>query len=352
MVIKSNTNYLRRRFLRLIASGTLAYTAGVNAIPKQGFFEEDVHNFADFSGLGPPVEGAFLEDHYCPLHDEKIYSHETIAKPLLDEANNLLKQEFEKQNIAWKDSYKIIWTSQHYGVPDRSLESLNLLRHCKNAHEYLYDNISGLLETNLNWELLYHRNNLKNCPSDTQQAFTAYVGRYIYLAIRISAVDENNNPQGPYLIYPRPLERSINLIRSSRATNQPTSCKIYIIPGITALISPFSELLHLSTSEPTLHYAEEIAKSKNYQTALEEARTVGETVTEAISIVLAWQYFQTKKRTNRLNQINALTQHMRSYLPNLNNILAFATEYGVQQCYSDYKNSPQKFVRDVFKFLL
>lgn len=332
-------------------AGMLGYATGIYAKTEQEIPKKDAYNFVDISGLGPNVDGAFLEENYCPLHYEKLYPQDAIAEPLRDKASDLLKQEFIKQNLTWKNSYKIVWTSQHYGVPDTSLESINLLRHCKSAHEYLYDNIRDLFEANLDWKLLHHDkgNNPKNCPSEAKHPFTAYIGRYNYLVIRVSAVDDNNDPLGPYLIYPRPLERSINLIRSNRETNQPTSARIFIIPGLTALVAPFSELLHLSTSEPTLRYAKEIAKTKNYQAALEEAQSVGETITEAISIVLAWQYFQTNKLTSRLSQINTLTQHMRTYLPNLNNTLAYTTEYGIQHCYSSYKENPVKFVRKVFK---
>lgn len=329
----------RRDFLSFVAGSAFAAVSGMK--PASAAHGEHLPQsiplpFVDISGLGPNQEGPYVQDTYCPLHKEKIIDPRAVPEKQHRAAEQFLKQEFAHQGLDWPDSFTTVWTSQHYGVPDDSGYSGALLVYCEQVQNYLYANLTGLFPQKPAWSLLTP----DNCPERVGESFQAFVGRFTYLIIRVKVSDASNIIHGPCLINARPLERSLNFISSDAASYIPKKSVIYIIPGLTALCSPFSELLHTSSNEAALRYANELENNTDAASAREQARIFVETITEAISITMTRQYLQTHKYLKRLEQLGVLAQHMYNYLPDLDTALAYCHEYGPQACFDEFKANP------------
>lgn len=327
----------------MLAAGALTTFTGI-ACPKtkrQSPFTPRNHlSFVDVSGLGPPQDPNTVETGYCALHTEKRIPLEAISAEQRAEAQAMLQQELAQMGITWDASFSVAWTSQHYGVPDDSPMCKQLLDYCLNAQDFLYCNINGLFTVRPEWSLLSQHG---SCPTINTAAFKAYIGRFTYLVIRVTAFNANGEMLDPYLINIRPLERSLNFISADPETYLPKRSTIYIIPGLTSLCSPFSELLHLSTNQAAIRYGDQLAEDLEYLEALEQARLLGETVTEAMSITLAHQFLQENKRSDRLDQLRTLAQHMCDYLPELDAALGYCHNKGVQTCFDTFTHDPAMF---------
>ena len=344
------TDRFRRNFLLLLAGGT--FTAITGTPPSMAKIQSrsttmDPLSFIDISGLGPPQEAKIVEDSFCPLHREKIILNEAIPVTQRDAAETLLKQEFSKSDQQWQDSFAIVWTSQHYGVPDTSGICCQLLAYCRNAQEFLYSNVKGLFQIKPAWSLLSHE---INYPQVDGHSFRALVGRFAYLVVRIKILNANNEIQDPYMISACPLERSLNFISADPKTYTPKNSTIYIIPGLTSLISPYSELLHISQNEPTLRYTRELAKNHDEIAAQELARQFCETITEAMSITLTRQALQNNQYVGRMEQLSTLTQHMNEYLPDLEAALAYCHDQGVQECFDTFQKNPGLLRKKILEY--
>lgn len=331
----------RRDFLLLLVGGTLTtYTA--LATSKTRTLSPHVvptHlSFVEVSGLGPPQVPEIVENNFCPLHHEKLIPVEAIPEAQRNTTKQLLKKELELNGTRWDNSFSVIWTSQHYGVPDESFISYELLEYCISAQEYLYRNLNGLFSIKPSWNILKPP---KNCPDLSGNTFTAFVGRYTYLVIKVNAVNQNGDALDPYLINIRPLERSLNFIAADPLTYRPKKSTIYIIPGLTALCSPFSELLHLSTNQAALAYSVQLANEQDYLSAQAEARLFSETVTEAMSHTLARKFLEDTKNVKHLKQLNTLQQHMSEYLPDLEVAIGYCLDQGIQKCFDSFLNDPR-----------
>lgn len=335
------TNHFRRRFFKIAASAVLwPLSVGAESLAslKPKSLQRDAFRFVDVSGLGPEQTGEYVENSYCPIHKEKSIMAQAISAQCLEDSRNMLMQEFKKNNIPWKSSYDIVWTSQHYGVADTSGIATDLLFHCRMMHEYLYSNIDQLSDIKINWEYFPAAG---KCSHVGLANFSAYVGRYTYSVIRVHVADENRQYKGPYSIYSLPLERSLNYISSTGEDYKANQSTIYIIPGLTSLISPVSELLHISTTGPSLAYVRQLEILCDPIEAQQLARQFTETIIEAISITLVNQYLHTLELSNRVNQLVTLAQYISEYLPLLSNALSFCREQGVQECFNAFQENPE-----------
>jgi len=333
-------NQIRRDFLLLVAGGALTSFTGI-ALPKaqspSPMSPPNPLSFVDVTGLGPPQKPSTIEDEYCPLHKEKIIPGEAIPLPQYNAAQEMLKQELALTGVPWEDSFTVTWTLQHYGVPDESTIIDQLLEYCVLAQDFLYRQVQGLFSAKPTWSVLAR---LENCPSLSGRSFRAYVGRFTYLVIRVKAQNKNGEILDPYLINVRPLERSLNFISADSRTYIPQKSAIYIIPGLTSLCSPFSELLHLSTNQAAIGYGTQLAEDMELAEAQEQAHLLSETVVEAMSISIAQQFLQNNRHNNRLQQLSTLAQHMYEYLPDLDVALAYCLSQGPQECFDRFKTDP------------
>lgn len=342
-------NITRRSFLSYL----LVSAATASFMPKYAFSyispnsnpESNWLSFSSQKGVGPSLDESTLLQNYYALHKETVLPSNRLRKSDYRNTVSLLKKVLSDQDIRWENSNRIEWTYQHYGVCDPSIHSNRLLSYSKSAQDYLYDRISGLMEINLGWSLL-----IKNHSSslvDTK-GYSGFVGKHTYLVYRVNAVDEEGERILPGIVNIMPVERAINFIVDDDNHN-PIGSTIFLIHGPTSLISPFSELIHLSTHQPTLRLTRELVASPEEGDAQMVGREYGESITEAAGSLLAMSFLQKYGRPDEKNVVRAVSQNISNQYPLVQNVMAYMNQNGVQQVLTDYSENPRKVIKAIRK---
>ena len=303
-----------------------------------------IHNkylFSDQSGLGPEINAPIIEQRFCALHQEEAVPQPSVNSQQYKAAALLLKNEFEKAGLAWDDSYQIALTFQHYGVPEDSSYVSELLEYCERVNDFLYNRLTNLLEVDVDWQRLFHGG-----PHTDRShiGFRGFVGRYTYYVLRVTVCGESSNIDLPYLVSAWPLERAINHIVGG-ASHTPTKGIIYIIPGATSLVAPFSELMHLTLHAASQRYADELSKNMPREVALKFARVAGETANEAAATLLATEFLRIQNCKEKQPMIDLVAQSMASQYPFVTRAIAYMKQHGLQPALNLYQNSPSEFMR-------
>jgi hypothetical protein len=144
------------------------------------------------------------------------------------------------------------------------------------------------------------------------------------------------------------VERAIHHIVAGK-TAVPKRGTLYIIPGTTSLVAPFSELLHLTFHEPSQRYASELSDTLKNDQAQEQARMAGETVNEAAAIVLAAEFVQKLGQSDRLPTIKFMASNLSDTYGYLPKAIAFMRRTSVQNAADIYCDSPAKFMAYIEK---
>ena len=340
----------RRAFLQFSAFQAviptlLPFKAFANTYP---LIFSDQYAFADLQGLGPELAATTVESYCCALHDEK-----PIAGPEEDsiEYQSLLvqlKMVFQSQDLPWDDDNKLTFTFQHYGVPYESAIANSLLHHCQEVSGYLYNRLNNLAPIDEDWSLLVHGDPyLKK----SEYQFRAFVGRYTYYVMRAVIQTQETNISLPYLVMAWPVNRAFHFIVSD-SQHHPVSSTIYIIPGSTSLISPFSELLHISLHAAAQNFSMTFAMGATAQSStIEEkqrqTRVAGETITEATSALLAAEYFRKQGYHEKQAIIDEVTWSMSRAYPLIPNAMVYLRRHGIQQGIDLFQDNPAEFMRRI-----
>ena len=281
---------------------------------------------------------------HSALHKETVLPAKNIEQSDYQNTVSLLKKVLADQGIAWKKTNRIVWTYQHYGVSDSSIHSNRLLSYSKMAQDYLYDHVSGLMEINLDWNLLTKQHNRSFIDT---KGYKALVGKHTYLVYRVNAVDEEGVQILPGIVNIMPVERSINYIIDDDK-HKPTSSTIFVIHGLTSLIAPFAELIHLSTHQPTLRYATKLmtAPSLGEADAQMVVRIYGESISEAAGILLALSFLQKYGRTDEQSIVKALSQNIIQY-PLVQGAMTYMRKNGIQQVLDAYSEHPGGVMKEI-----
>jgi hypothetical protein len=337
-------NITRRGFLSYL----LISTAAAGFMPKYAFSftpsnKNQGNNWLSFSlqdGMGPSMSESSLVKNYYPLHEETVLQTNRIRRSDYRNTLSLLKQVLESQGVRWKKSNKIVWTYQHYGVCDPSIHSERLLSYSISAQDYLYSHISGLININLDWSLLI--NHRARALEDTH-GYRGLIGRHTYLVYRVNAVDEEGEQILPGLVNIMPVERAINYIVDDNDHN-PIGSTIFLIHGSTSLISPFTELIHLSTHQPTLQLTSEMTALPEGDDARMTGREYGESITEAAGSLLALRFLQKYGREDKNDVIRMIAQNISNQYPMVQSVMSYMQQHSVQRVLSDYSENPGKVV--------
>jgi hypothetical protein len=337
-------NLSRRNFLQHLATGAacLAFTSPSTAFAIAHKYKRDVDDllsFTDLEGLGPQINTEFPGKGYLALHEER-----TLSPYMIDDLNRsyaewLLKEMYAEQGLLWDKKNKLIWTYQHYGFCDHSNQCYKLLNYCMSVQDFLYNRVTGLLDIDTKWEVL---------GEDFMQhpdRFSGLVGRYTYLVYRIHLLDSVGELKDYGLIRATPVNRAINYITADH--NVPNTSLMYIIPGNTSLVSPFSELLHISTHGPSRRLADQLGRESNPQDAEETSRIVGETITESAAILMAQQYLQQYRFLDRMTIINSHARSLASRYGLIRNTVAYMANNGVQQTLNSFTDDPLHLVKEI-----
>ena len=339
----------RRKFL----SYFLTSTAAVSLIPKYALGNIHLNNTSEsnclsFSlqkGVGPPMDELTLTKQYCSLHKETVLPANRIEQSDHQRSVALLKRVLANQGIRWKKSNRIVWTYQHYGVCDPSIHSDRLLSYSKLAQEYLYNQVSGLMEVNLDWSLL-PRHHTRSFV-DTKE-YRGLVGKHTYLVYRINGVNEEGVLIQPGLINIAPVERAINYIIDD-TNHKPIGSTIFVIHGPTSLISPFTEIIHLTTHQPSLCLTEELVTSLGEDEAQRMGRVYGETITEAAGSLLALSFLQKHRNTEAKRTVKTISQNISAQFPLVQAAMAYMKQNGVEQILGAYSENPGEVVKEIKK---
>gem|GEM_PF-1793073 len=343
----------RRDFLSFVTlnAATVAVAASVlptpafaiSQMPAQANTKIPPLGFADRDGLGPDMDAPDVERLCCPLHEEKWLPASSVDQKTRQAVKKVLKIEFQNANLDWFDQYEVGFTYQHYGVPDDSEETGPLLNYCNAADEFSRKKLKDMFDAEVTWDRLTHEQSIVGLP-----AFHGFVGRYTYYVTRAVILGAEAGLDLPYLVQSWPVERAIHyIVAENDEVAHPKRGTLYIIPGTTSLVAPFSELLHLTFHEPSQRYAAELLNTLKEDEAQEQARIAGETVNEAAAIMLATEFIHKLGCNERLASINFMENDLSDTYDYLPKAIAFMKRTSVQSAVNIFLESPANFLAKI-----
>ncbi|MGD8642430.1 MAG: hypothetical protein PVG89_17465 [Gammaproteobacteria bacterium] len=339
----------RRRFLSYLtlSSAGLMGIPGLSLAAAKNMTADNVDefSFADRDGLGPQVDAPTVQNAFFALHDEQRINREIFTPEELQTIRSVLKSEFEFAQIPWDDSCDLSYSYQHFGVPYNADDGHRLLEYCKRVHDYLYSRVNGLFDAEMTWHILTPESH----PDDLidSEQFRADIGRYTYYVMRVF-IDRHDMNDLPSLINAQPLNRAIHFIVGDEQS-LPQKAHLYLIPGTTSLVSPFSEILHLTFHAPSEIYEANLKQSVSSEKAHEYAIDAGETINEATAIVLAREYIRRYGDSKRVATINAMADNLGGRFSAIHKAIAFISQTGVQKAIDLYLDNPAGFMKQLDK---
>ncbi len=351
MLSKAKHRVSRRDFLSFVTFNAAKVVVATAVLPAPVFavsqaLQANTKNphlgFADRDGLGPDMDAPDVERLYCPLHEEKLLPESTVDQKIRRAVKEVLKSEFQNANLDWHENYEVGFTYQHYGVPDDNDQTDPLLKYCNDADEFSRTRLKDIFDAEVTWDRLTHDQSIVGLP-----AFHGFVGRYTYYVTRAVVLGEGSTDL-PYLVQSWPVERAIHFIVTGNSEVAiPKRGTLYVIPGTTSLVAPFSELLHLTFHEPSQRYAAELSGTLKHDQAQEQARVVGETVNEAAAILLATEFIQKLGCGERLPTINFMANDLSDTYGHLPKAIAFMKRTSVQSAVDIFLDSPAAFLAQI-----
>lgn len=306
-------------------------------------------SFADKNGVGPELDAPFVEENLIPLHPEISLSIDPGSEKSLH-ALSALKAEFSATGDDWREDFSLSWSFQHYGVPGKGDVCDKLIDYCHTTKEYLYGNLSGLDNVNFQWHTLENRTDVRDSHGNHILA-----GKHTYFVVRVNVVDSVGAVQQPYLINATPVNRALHYISNSdhgvknADRSLPTRRMIYLIPGATSLVSPFSEILHMSTHAAAMRHAEDLSQLYDINTAKALAKNSGETITESAAVLTAMKFLSSYDESNREKQVIRHARSLANQLPDFSQSISYMLKYGVQAALDSYQEDPSGFMNLIRK---
>ncbi len=336
----STINYSRRRLMSLmvrgVAGGLAGYSLHAFVYAQEADLPVEGYDFLNLNGLGPALSGAEVEESCCPLHTERSAEISEFDSQFQNWASLNLRNLFERNHWQWCEDYRLVVTSQHYGVGQDSQATHQLLSYCQAVAAWLHQRLRGMQTSRYRWALLPDD---AGCPQLGTETLSAWVGRYTYLVTRIRVVSADSGWLEPCLVKASPRNRAFNYVAAGGEQDRSPTSLIYIIPGDTALVSPFSEVLHLSTSEPSLAFAR--------ATSLAEAVSLGEAVTEALAYTLASEYLKDLDCPRFRQSLANWRRSTQARLPLFERVLLYIHNRGVQAVFSQYLERPAQVLAQI-----
>lgn len=342
--INWNTGISRRKFLSYLTFSAAMSVAKPGSLLAMSEVKRsnipDTWAFVDREGLGPRVDAPTVEKFFYPLHSEQPIATQIYQPNEVDMIKSVLKSEFEREGYNWDDAYELSYSYQHFGVPDDSSYGPQLLNYCERVFDFLYSRLDGLFNVDMSWQLL---------PSERYQepvednVFRGNVGRYTYYVMRVY-VDHPELDGLPSLINAQPMERAIHYIVDGEFY-LPKRAILYVIPGQTSLVAPFSELLHLTFHAPSQDYAKELGKTLPEDKAQQYSLDAGETINEATAIVLAREYIEKYGASERMATIDNMAHSLTNRFGHLEAAISHINKNGLQRSMDTYLENPGEFMR-------
>ena len=337
----------RRKFLQYLAGSASGFAFlspnTVFAFPhKYKRDTGDFLSFAELEGLGPEINVEFMGREFVALHEERELPVHMIDEMNRDYLQWLMREMVRQQGMKWDESDKLVWTYQYYGICDHSSECFKLLNYSKSAQDFLYSSVSGLLETNIDWHVLtddfdYIRK--------SQNHFNGYIGRHTYLVSRVSLESADGEAKEYGLVSASPVNRAINYITSNGPVLN--TSLMYIIPGNTSIVSPFSEVLHLTTHAPSRRLAQQLGEKQGSQKAEQTSHMISETITESAALIMAQNYLNNYRYDDSMKFVYSHANYLGSRYSLMPDTLAYMNRHGVQKTLDRFTNNPLYLVNDL-----
>lgn len=335
------TGIRRRQFLQRLTASALLMTPAGRALalpaPRPG---ADWLSFSRESGIGPPLGEAALDGALVPLHRETRLALDSVDPRSYRQLVALVAKLMDRHQKSWQEDAPLLWTYQHFGRSGKPEQSRRLLSYARDTQDFLHARLRGLPELHCHWRLLEEQTEAMH-PGPCN----GLVGRHNYLVHHVNAVDAHGHALEPGLMKIEPVERAINYIVDGH-DHSPRSSTIYLIHGQTALVAPFTELIHLHTHRPSLQYADQLSQALGARRAQRLGRLYGETLTEAAGIVMAQRFLdQYGQGDNRIYR--QLAAHAASRYPALQRTMALMHRDGLQRTLRQYLDDPAVVMKKI-----
>lgn len=333
----------RRRFLRGLAAGSVLLLPAGRALATAPSPEQSPWlSFSRQPAVGPAIDIADLDLLLTPLHAETLLAPAAISPESYQQVSEELARRLAKKGKSCEPGAPLHWTYRHYGTCTSQTQSLRLLSYVLASEDYLYSRLSSLASFDCHWRLLKDQ---ASSPADGPTTCSGLVGGHNYLVHRISATDRDGKAMEPCLVIIVPVERAINYIVDDDS-HAPISSIIYLIHGPTALISPFTEAIHLHTHQASLLHAEELAEQIEPQEAQMLGRLYGEIVTEAAGLLMAEGFLQQHGEQNN-QEYRQIREHTARRYPLVKNAIALMRKHGVERTLRYYMDDPATIIRHI-----
>ncbi len=333
--------FTRRHFLRhALLPATALLTTPLTALasnPQRRSRTFPLY-FTEITGLGPEVSTDTILERFTPLHPELALPAPQISAPQRRDIKMALESAFRQENVPWQDDYQVSFVYQHYGVPHQSRELSELIQYSDAATCYLESQFSRLFTPRITWQLLPESGELV-----TQNNFTGYAGRFTYHLVKAFVNNAPDAANPPYLVHARPIERAINYIKSG-TTLTPDSGMIFLVPGVSAMVAPFSEFIHLTFHKSAELQIANLAPEMGMDQARQYAHNVTESLVESLSYSIARLFILEIGHEEKLPTLQYMADNLAtkfSYMPLINQMI---DTLGVQQVIDIALDNPKDFI--------
>lgn len=340
----SPTRYHLLKLAGAVASATIALESIVGCSTPENSIEREVTpspvvttledsigwSFLERLPTVGSLEAAFVMENYVPLGPESELNPDSEQfSRLLEDALPVLQPSISD----WSQSdISFVITQQVYGVPENAYIAQEMVDYAKKAEEFLKQKIRGLDNFDVHWAAISSGDNY----SDEFNG-RGFIGKHYYFLTRIKAIPRGSNT-GFATAKVRASAGGLNGGNYNDKKQMHDWYFIFMGAGESAIASPFSEMIPLTTIRKSIEYSREVGGVLAMQA--EEA------ISEGLAINLALLMAQER------NIPNGAT-HVQNYL---NGLAAFpeyrfvpqAAEWirqnGIQNGFDLYMDSPAKFM--------
>lgn len=208
----------------------------------------------------------FVINNYIQLDPEITWlpgtgQYETTINSLIQ----TLEEQLSKRGFNLSE-VSFTMTEQLYALPEPQEFAIELKKYCKLAEDFLHQELKGLDKPNIEWTVINPNDNYTNGFKGR-----GFIGKSLYDIKRIKV-----NKDGTTLFMLVSVDHSVG---GTGKILEDNSFYFFISSNPSALVTPFSEILPLTTSNKTVEYTKEVGGLYAYR--------AHEALTEAMALSLA-----------------------------------------------------------------
>ncbi len=235
--------------------------------------------------------------------------------------------------------YDIRITEQMYGIPEEPWFVKNLVNHYRESIKFLYENLEGLEDYDLEEVII-------KPGEDYTDNFDkkAFFGNSFYLVQRIHFRDAEKQSIKFHISRSKHQRGGSNLSQIDKETNEYKCKYIFISTGSSALVSPLSEGVPLTTLKKSSEYANQVG--------IVRATKADEAISEVIARDLALKRVKILKIPKGVEIIEYHNKRMIKMSPNykfLPAAMKWVEKHGIQDAFNLYMKDPAEFMKAIKK---